>query len=282
MAVEQRKYRFRILNASISRGMRLRLSNGQPFKVIATDAGLVNKPITVTSLLLGMAERYEIVIDFAGITAGQRIQLVNTGVKNTKDYDHTGKVMQFSVTGPATDSRYNSVPAVLAPLHPVMALTPAMAKRTRRMRLKHDDVTNEWSIDDVTWDDVEASRFTRVFGNPQPGDVEIWEIDSRSGGWFHPLHVHFVDFKVLTRNGRPPRPEENGPKDVVYVGEGEVIRVIMKFSKPGGPHGRYMIHCHNLTHEDHDMMIQYQIGTHDATCDPINTAPPRSGAETPL
>jgi spore coat protein A, manganese oxidase len=282
MAVEQRKYRFRILNASISRGMRLRLSNGQPFTVIATDAGLVNKPITVTSLLLGMAERYEIVIDFAGITAGQRIQLVNSGVKNTKDYDHTGKVMQFSVTGPATDTRYNSVPAVLAPPHPVMGLTAAMAKKTRRMRLKHDDLTNEWSIDDVTWDDIEASGFTRVFGNPQPGDVEVWEIDSRSGGWFHPLHIHFVDFKVLSRNGRPPRPEENGPKDVVYVAEGEVIRLIMKFSTPGGPHGRYMIHCHNLTHEDHDMMIQYQIGAHDASCDPINTAPPRSGAETPL
>jgi heme/copper-type cytochrome/quinol oxidase subunit 2 len=26
-------------------------------------------------------------------------------------------------------------------------------------------------------------------------------------------------------------------------------------------HGRYMIHCHNLTHEDHDMMTQFRVGT---------------------
>jgi hypothetical protein len=38
-----------------------------------------------------------------------------------------------------------------------------------------------------------------------------------------------------------------------------------------------MIHCHNLSHEDHDMMTQYQVGHHDIDCDAINTAPPRSG-----
>ena len=280
MAVEKRIYRFRVLNASISRGLKLALSNGQPFHVIATDAGLVTAPIPVTQLTVGMAERYEILVDFRAITAGQSIQLVNRGVKNAMDYDHTGKVMQFTVSGPATDGSNNTVPAVLlqpAQVHPVMNLLPSQAKRKRQMRLKHDDVTNEWSIDDKTWEDVVAGGFTPVFANPQPGDVEIWEIDNRSGGWFHPLHIHFVDFRVLSRNGRPPRPEENGPKDVVYTGESEKIQVIMQFSKPGGTHGRYMIHCHNLTHEDHDMMTQYQIGAHDAQCDPINTAPPRPG-----
>jgi FtsP/CotA-like multicopper oxidase with cupredoxin domain len=64
---------------------------------------------------------------------------------------------------------------------------------------------------------------------------------------------------------------------VVYTGEGETLQLLMKFSKPGGSHGRYMIHCHNLTHEDHDMMTQFQIGAHDAGCDPIYAAAPRSG-----
>src|SRR3712207_7016590 len=50
----------------------------------------------------------------------------------------------------------------------------------------------------------------------------LFRSENSSGGWFHPLHVHLVDFQVLSRNGRPPRPEELGPKDVVYVGEGEV------------------------------------------------------------
>ena len=36
-----------------------------------------------------------------------------------------------------------------------------------------------------------------------------------------------------------------------------------------------MIHCHNLSHEDHDMMTQYQVGHHDIDCDSINTDPPK-------
>ena len=53
------------------------------------------------------------------------------------------------------------------------------------------------------------------------------------GGWFHPVHIHLVDFKVLDRNGRPPFAYEQGPKDVVYVGENETVRVIRRFE-----HGR--------------------------------------------
>jgi spore coat protein A, manganese oxidase len=283
MRVEQRKYRFRILNASLSRGYQLRLSNGRPLVVIATDAGLVATAQPVTSLRIGMAERYEVVVDFAGLPVGTRVQLINDGVENSVDYDHTNKVMQFVVAGPPTSLANNSVPSPLLKVpHPVMTLPVSAARTTRRLRLKHDDVTNEWSIDGVTWQHIIDSGFRRVFANPAVGDVEIWRIEKNGGGWFHPLHIHFVDFRVLSRNGGPPRPEERGPKDVVYVGENEEITLLMRFSHPGGPHGRYMIHCHNLTHEDHDMMTQYQIGTHDASVDPINAAPPRSGPETPL
>ena len=282
LPVEQRTYRLRILNASLARGYRLRLSNGQPFSVIATDAGLMDRPRQVTEIVVGMAERYEIVVDFSALSVGHRIQLVNLGVENVPDEDHTGKVMQFEVAGPATDLRNNQVPTVLGPPHPVMAIPVSAARKTRYMRLKKDDRTNEWTINDDTWKDVVDSGYTRVFANPQPGDVEVWEVENKSGGWFHPTHIHFVDFRVLSRNGRPPRPEENGPKDVVYVGENEKVRLLIPFSHPGGRHGRYMIHCHNASHEDHDMMIQFQIGAHEPDCDPLNAAPPRYAPETPL
>jgi FtsP/CotA-like multicopper oxidase with cupredoxin domain len=283
MRVEQRKYRFRFLNGCLSRGFTFAMSNGQPMTLVATDAGLMATAQPVTSFRLGMAERLEVVIDFAALPVGRKVQLINRSTENSVDYDNTGKVMQFEVSGPATDPRFNTVPTTLLETpHPVMTLPLSAAKRTRRMRLKHDDVTNMWTIDDKTWQDVVASNFTLLFANPREGDVEIWEIETNGGGWFHPLHIHFVDFRVLTRNGQQPRPEERGPKDVVYVDEGSRLRLIMQFSRPAGPRGRYMIHCHNLTHEDHDMMAQFQIGAHDATVDPINAAPPRSGPETPL
>jgi FtsP/CotA-like multicopper oxidase with cupredoxin domain len=280
MLVEQRKYRFRVLNGSISRGYTLKLSNGQPFHVVATDGGLMERPQKVTQFTIGMAERYEIVIDFANLGVGQTIQLVNLGVKNAVDYDNTGKVMQFQASGPARVTTNNEVPDVLLTTpHPAMLLQPSSSLPVRRLRLERSN--GLWTINGKTWVDVEKSRFTDVLCNPKPGDVEIWEIENSSGGWFHPTHIHLVDFQVLSRNGRPPRPEEKGPKDVVYVGENETVRLIMQFSKPDGPHGRYMIHCHNLSHEDHDMMVQFQVGGHDDQCDPVNAAPPIHGAELP-
>jgi FtsP/CotA-like multicopper oxidase with cupredoxin domain len=276
MLVEQRKYRFRVLNASVSRGYTLKLSNGQPFQVIATDGGLMAAPQTVTSLRIGMAERYEIVIDFAAITKGQKIQLLNSGVKNATDYDNTGKVMQFQIAGPATDTTYNSVPAQLG-RPPAMLLMEKQSKVTRKLRLERTN--GMWVINGETWDDVVNAEFARVFANPQVDDVETWEVENKSGGWFHPLHIHLVDFQVLTRNGKPAPAQEKGPKDVVYIGENETVRLLMKF---GPEHGRYMIHCHNLSHEDHDMMTQFQVGDHDADCDPVNAAPPTYLPETTL
>ena len=133
----------------------------------------------------------------------------------------------------------------------------SQSKRTRRIKVEKSDVTNEWQLNDTTWHDIQASGFKQVIANPGLGDTEIWEIENSSGGWFHPLHIHLIDFKILSRNGRAPFPYEVGPKDVVYIGEGETVRLLMKF----GPHkGKYMVHCHNLPHEDHDMMNQFSVG----------------------
>jgi FtsP/CotA-like multicopper oxidase with cupredoxin domain len=96
---------------------------------------------------------------------------------------------------------------------------------------------------------------------------------------------------------------ELGPKDTVYLGENEKVRVIAKFDDTHGrledlrireadyaarratdqldpgeqapvilpPRtGRYMMHCHNLVHEDHDMMVQFEVGTGGP--DPISAA----------
>jgi hypothetical protein len=271
MKVEPRKYRFRVLNGSLARGYTLKLSNGKPFQVIATDGGFMHEPQTVTTLTIGMAERYEIVLDFADLK-GTRVQLLNGGVKNARDYDHTGKVMQFEVGQTVTSTDGNTVPSTLGAPHPVMTLDPAGSKATRRMRLERSN--GLWVINGETWDDVVKSRYEHVFAAVEPRSTEIWEVENSSGGWFHPLHVHLVDFRVLSRNGRPPRPEELGPKDVVYVGEGETVRLLLHFEHE---EGRYMIHCHNLSHEDHDMMTQYQVGHHDIDCDSINTCPPTRG-----
>ena len=92
----------------------------------------------------------------------------------------------------------------------------------------------QWTINGHTWADVIASNFTLLEAHPGVNDVEIWEFKNTSGGWFHPVHIHLIDFKVLDRNGRPPFDYEKAPKDVVYVGENETVRMIGRFERQVG------------------------------------------------
>ena len=267
LKVARRKYRFRILNASLSRGLRLQLSDSSPMTVIGTDGGLMPGPQQTVQLRVGMAERYEVVIDFARYTAGTKIQLRNLGVPNSDDFDHTNKIMQFEVTNDPFDPANNQVPAQLNPNMDVMGLKESDATATVKLRVHRSNST--WKINDATWDDIVTSQYQQVVANPKLGEVQIWEIENASGGWFHPTHIHLVDFKILSRNGRAPFNYEIGPKDVAFVGENETVRAIMRFA---GEEGRYMIHCHNLPHEDHDMMTQFRVGDDRPDNDPMNAA----------
>ena len=267
MKVEPRIYRFRILNASISRSFRFMLSTGDPVTVVATDGGLMPQAQRVTSWRHGGAERYEVLVDFRG-RRGQRVELRNASNANNVDYALTGSVMAFDVLDmePTTtrlddkgvavpDPTWNTLPGTLV-RSDAMDLKASDARATRRFRLKKD-LLGVWTIGDQSWEEIVRSGYTSTLANPGLGDVEIWELENSSGGWFHPVHIHLVDFQILSRNGRPPMDHERGPKDVVYLGERETVRLLMRF----GPHeGKYMVHCHNLPHEDHDMMSQFRVG----------------------
>jgi spore coat protein A len=285
MKVKPRIYRFRVLIASISRSYRPTLSNGDPIYIVGTDAGMVPVVQAVPSWRQGTAERVEVLLDFRRYKPGQSVELLNLSNKNNVDFAQTDKIMRFQVvadSGPA--SRYTTIPSTLDAGPPptaalgglsAMSLTPDMAVAKRELKVVRKN--GLWTINGVTWDEVEASGFTKLFGNPKPFDVEQWTITNESGGWFHPVHVHLVDAKVIGRNtnGGKPFAWETGPKDVFYAGENESITVLMQFDTgPGGlARGRYMIHCHNLVHEDHDMMVQYAVGDQRHN-NPVTADPP--------
>ena len=124
--------------------------------------------------------------------------------------------------------------------------------------------------------------------NPALGSTEIWEIYNSTED-AHPIHVHLVHFEILNRekftakkimktmkqhnksDGKgfylediklspetlvPALDVEKAPKDMVTCYPGEVTRIKMTFDKPG----RYVWHCHILSHEDHDMMRPFHVG----------------------
>src|ERR1051325_1907328 len=81
MEVERRKYRFRILNGSVSRFFKIALSDGSTMIQIGNDGNLLPKPVVLTQLdEQGIAERYDIVIDFSRYSVGAKVSLVNLTV----------------------------------------------------------------------------------------------------------------------------------------------------------------------------------------------------------
>ncbi|KAI9172636.1 Cupredoxin [Paramyrothecium foliicola] len=237
--VEPRKYRLRFLNAAVSRDwdvyfVRTAAANSRiPFQVIASDAGLLEKPISVTDLYISVGERWEIVIDFTAF-AGQTLDLRSVpeanGIGKADEYEKTLEVMRFVVkTGAVTDPS------------------------TKRHFLFHHS-NSQYLINDVGFADIE----NRVLARPPVGTVETWELENNSGGWTHPVHLHLVDFRVIKRTGGRGvmAYEAAGLKDVVWLGRGETVTVEAHYLPWTGV---YMMHCHNLIHEDHDMMAVFNV-----------------------
>ncbi len=101
------------------------------------------------------------------------------------------------------------------------------------------------------------------------GSAETWLIRNRfpGSGWVHPVHIHLEEGRVLDRRTRlngvvtnhilvPPL--QRGRRDVYPVGAGDEILVYLQFRDW---FGKYMIHCHNLGHEDGLMLVRWDVGT---------------------
>jgi bilirubin oxidase len=121
LEVEPRKYRLRLYNTATSRPLDLHVeqSNGDwlDFQVIASDSGLFGSPVNSNDVTMGMAERYEIVVDFSTF-ANQNLTLKNAFTLSGPGYpqfDNMDLVMSFVVGNTVSDWSSNDVPSTLNP-----------------------------------------------------------------------------------------------------------------------------------------------------------------------
>jgi bilirubin oxidase len=254
--VEPRKYRLRFLDTSISRAFKLTLEDDNrkklPFHVIGADTGLMTKPVPSDNLEISMAERWEIVVDFSAY-AGKNVTVKNgRDVQHDEDYNSTDKVMRF-VVGTSVSSQAGN-----GPLPPSLRTVPFPPMKSGVDKsFKFGKTNGQWTVNGVTFADVN----NRILAKPKRGAVEVWELENSSGGWSHPVHIHLVDFQILSRTGgkRGVLPyEREALKDVVLLGENEKVTVIARYAPYEGV---YMFHCHNLIHEDHDMMAAFNVSS---------------------
>ncbi|QEY65771.1 multicopper oxidase domain-containing protein [Metapseudomonas lalkuanensis] len=261
LKVAARRYRFRLLNGGPGRFYNFALVNPnnvrQNFTYIGNDGNLLPKPLlNQQSVTLGMAERADIVVDFSKYLVGTTLYLVNRmrqeETRRPKDIKEPGvRVLKIVVDRWPSAQDLSQVPANLRPLPPI---DPAVVASAPVRRFVFERANNMWAINGQ-FVNVNAPRF-----KVPKGRYEIWELMNIDNGWSHPIHIHLEEGRILARikNGVsiPIPAHEQGRKDVYVINEAETVRVLIRFRDYVG---KYVMHCHNLIHEDHAMMLRFDV-----------------------
>ncbi|MCX4757055.1 multicopper oxidase family protein [Kitasatospora purpeofusca] len=239
--VDRARYRLRVLNASNARLYRLELdpqpSGGGALVQIGGDGGLLEQPIAHDAVEIAPAERFDLVVDFSRYPAGTQVRLMNRFGSG-----RTEEVMLFDVSSrPVRDD--STVPERLCTLE---RLDPAAAVTTRTFGFRRSRNAG-WTINNQPYEPG------RSLARPALGSTEIWRFFSDV---HHPVHVHLNSFQVLSRNGKDPGPYDAGWKDTVDLRPAEAVQVLVRFTDYAGT---YMLHCHNLEHEDMAMMADFVV-----------------------
>jgi manganese oxidase len=281
--VERRKYRFRILNGAVSRFFKVALSDGSPMIFIANDGNLMPSPVVLSQLdEQGIAERYDIVIDFSRYNIGDKVWMVNlcehqNGKKPADDLSIAqalsgqsadpcvGKFLEFRIVrNPATPD-VSQVPATMIP-NPDLSNIPVTRERVFEFGSGGNQTTNDpvstffgpWGIKTDNQGATLNADYGRISAAPKFGTREIWTLQNGGGGWDHPIHIHFEEGQILARNGKASNVPawEKGRKDVYRLRPGGSVTLTMQFRDFGG---MFMEHCHNTVHEDNAMLLRWEI-----------------------
>jgi len=282
MEVLPRKYRFRILNGAVSRFFKISLSDASPMIQIANDGNLLPNPVTITQTdQLGIAERYDIVIDFSRYSIGQTVSMVNllahedgtepsatlslsSALNGSSTDPCVGRFLEFRIVRNPAQPDQSQVPAVMIP-NPDLSAIPVARTRTFTFgdgatQNTNDPVTSfrgPWGIGTDGGEVLDAD-FGRISAAPSFGTREIWNLVNDGGGWDHPVHIHFEEGQILKRNGSASNVPawEKGRKDVYRLRPDGSVQLTMQFRDFGG---MFMEHCHNTLHEDNAMLLRWEI-----------------------
>jgi suppressor of ftsI/bilirubin oxidase len=295
--VAQTRYRLRVLNASNARiyrlGLRSDRGNALPFSLIGTDGGLLEAPRAVDEVFIAPAERVDLLVDFSTIAVGgfalfesrafdpMHAELAPAkqgtgGEAMQHDHSHQHAAEDQSSPTSASDGapfaflRFNvrrRGSAAPPPLPSRLSEPAALAAATGDERpLRLGFAKGRWRINDRVYD-MEATPIVVA-----RDAVETWLIRNYHTSMPHAMHLHGFQFRVLERETSPDQlaplvvdargrlATDLGWKDTVLVWPGESVRIRIDFRHPFAGDQIYLVHCHNLEHEDGGMMLRVKVG----------------------
>ncbi len=273
--------RLRLLNGSNARIYNIAFADSRPFHVIASDAGLLPRPVPLRSLLMVPAERYEILLDCRGLQgrtltlrsdSGDVVPTLSMVPLLADRYDRGAfDLLQLRVGAPTAQPA--RLPPRLVEIEALRSVAPAR-------RFSMQDMASDPRPSPMAAQCSQAAgpggMSTGLHGmdmfsinhafmdiwvinqEVRRGATEIWQVRN-DAQMTHPFHFHGTSFQIVDRGGLPLPEQERGWKDVVMVRPGETVRVIARFDQPAGKDAPFMYHCHILEHEDNGMMGQFTV-----------------------
>ena len=279
--ITNRVYRFRILNGSNSRIYKLAfVHRGKtlPYTVIGTDAGLLDRPYTVQEIFLAPAERLDILFDASQLGANNEILLKSLAfdaMNNEMMSGGMGGMMgSMGGSGLALGAEFDIMKLVVAR----QANTVSAPLPTRLSTIARIDTTKatvrkiSLALQGMRWViNGESFDMNRYPIKSRSNTVELWDFQNAKASMPHPMHMHGFSFQVVSRLNSPSQIRklaqytsgrlvtDLGWKDTVLVWPGETVRIAIDFTNSYKGDQIYVVHCHNLEHEDQGMMVNHLV-----------------------
>ncbi len=262
--------RLRLLNASGERTFNFGFTANRQFKIIGSDGGLLNAPVTTDRIRLAPGERSEILVDLTGMN-GQSFYFMCYGSELPSGIQG-GPTMPMPPGSPPMDSPLNGndfnimqINVVAQTMNPVttipstlVSVIPYLASQASTIRKIDFTADSAMVMDGPFYFNDSTFNMERIDYHIPINSIEIWQLTNQTMV-AHPFHIHDIQFYILDRNGLPPSLEESGRKDVVLLAPGDTVRFITKFEDFADTLTPYMFHCHILMHEDDGMMGQFVV-----------------------
>jgi FtsP/CotA-like multicopper oxidase with cupredoxin domain len=247
---------------------------------------------------VSVAERADVIINFSNFEPGDKLVLVNRLVMQDEGFGPkvvAGKyevlpegkgdeILRFDVQGgditdsPEIPTSLRAKPALPKVVEDAKAQAIASHDATplksllnhREFKFGFDEINGDtWVVNKRPFDPSPAGTTIEGFrigslDTPRSGlpgqpfhDGEVWTIKNDSGSnWAHPIHIHLEEFQILLRNGNEPPEYEKCKKDVLRLDPKDEVQIYLRFRDL---YGKYPIHCHNVLHEDHEMMLRFDV-----------------------
>lgn len=284
--------RLRILNGSNARGYKLGVSDNRSFYVIASDGGLLASPVELKELQISAGERFEMLVDGRDGRAFDVVALpVGQGIMRLPPFDGPLPLVTIRPDGADGAGRLPSSLAVLPALprqlppvsqelamnmfHDMRGMMPLQqAGLPAMIQSGKTDPAVVARVADLIVGDPALSQAEQLASNgvnqkpflleridfTAARDKDLrWRISEGRDRMPHPVHIHGCQFRIISRDGKPPEPKRAGWKDVAPISNGGVTEILMRFPYSASRDDPYMAHCHILEHEDSGMMAQFTV-----------------------